>query len=257
MCIVFYSCLLAFLMLFAQWVIFPHGDSRVLSHADTNWSYLLSRDTGAQIKSKRHTALISGSNVSYVKIAGKGAIDGRGHPWWVKEHHGTLQYGRPHLIEVSFCDHLIVENLHLKNSPFWTLHPYACHHVLVDNLTISAPRNSPNTDGIDPDSCSGDPSCPMWVLCLFLFRDCWILHSSLKAFYLSRDQFQNYIYFSPHSLWLQHEWVHWQRWFIKISIYYILSFWCEPCLTLISFLYIARCGNQEYCDRCWWRCCGH
>lgn len=34
------------------------------------------------------------------------------------------------------------------------MHPYACDNLLFENITYSAPINSPNTDGIDPDSCS-------------------------------------------------------------------------------------------------------
>ena len=38
--------------------------------------------------------------------------------------------------------------------PFWAMHPYACDTLLFEDITYSAPPTSPNTDGIDPDSCS-------------------------------------------------------------------------------------------------------
>lgn len=42
----------------------------------------------------------------------------------------------------------------MLNPPFWAMHPYACDTLLFENITFEAPVTSPNTDGIDPDSCS-------------------------------------------------------------------------------------------------------
>ncbi|MGH2625004.1 MAG: glycoside hydrolase family 28 protein, partial [Sphingobacterium sp.] len=41
----------------------------------------------------------------------------------------------------------------IKNSPFWTINPEFCDNVTVDGVTINNPP-SPNTDGINPESCS-------------------------------------------------------------------------------------------------------
>lgn len=40
------------------------------------------------------------------------------------------------------------------NPPFWAIHPYACDDVHIENVVFTAPLTSPNTDGIDPDSCT-------------------------------------------------------------------------------------------------------
>ena len=40
------------------------------------------------------------------------------------------------------------------NSPRWTLNPTACDNLTITNVTIRNPHDSPNTDGINPDSCS-------------------------------------------------------------------------------------------------------
>jgi len=37
---------------------------------------------------------------------------------------------------------------------FWTVHPYASSDIVVQRLRILAPGYAPNTDGVDPDSCS-------------------------------------------------------------------------------------------------------
>ena len=60
----------------------------------------------------------------------------------------------PSLIEVMNCEQLRITNLTLRNSPFWTIHPVYCDDVVVADVNIFAPLDSPNTDGIDPDSCS-------------------------------------------------------------------------------------------------------
>ena len=41
----------------------------------------------------------------------------------------------------------------VRNSPSWTIHPVRCEDVTIDKLTIVNPFDSPNTDGIDPESC--------------------------------------------------------------------------------------------------------
>lgn len=46
---------------------------------------------------------------------------------------------------------IVISNITLRDSPFWTLHPYDCKNVTVKNITILAPiLGAPNTDGIDP-----------------------------------------------------------------------------------------------------------
>ena len=46
-----------------------------------------------------------------------------------------------------------VEGITLTNSPFWTLHPIYSSNLLFKDLTIINPKDAPNTDGIDVDSC--------------------------------------------------------------------------------------------------------
>ena len=65
-----------------------------------------------------------------------------------------LTDGRPRLIEPMYCKNFSMVGVTVQNPPFWAMHPYACDNLLFENVTFSAPPNSPNTDGIDPDSCS-------------------------------------------------------------------------------------------------------
>jgi polygalacturonase len=58
------------------------------------------------------------------------------------------------LIEFAHSSDIEISNLNLRNSPFWTVHPFDCHGVTIRNIDIWAPAHSPNTDGVDPDSSS-------------------------------------------------------------------------------------------------------
>ncbi|KAL6225613.1 hypothetical protein ACLB2K_004462 [Fragaria x ananassa] len=108
---------------------------------------------GRELIGERHQSLIYGHNLTDVIITGhNGTIDGQGSIWWNWFHNKTLNYTRPHLVELMNSTAVVISNLTFLNSPFWTIHPVYCSHVSVQNLTILAPLNSPNTDGIDPDS---------------------------------------------------------------------------------------------------------
>ncbi|KAJ6675078.1 hypothetical protein OIU85_011271 [Salix viminalis] len=76
----------------------------------------------------------------------------KGSIWWSWFRNETLNYTRPHLVELMNTTGVTISNLTFLNSPFWTIHPVYCSQVIVQNVTILAPLDSPNTDGIDPDS---------------------------------------------------------------------------------------------------------
>jgi hypothetical protein len=50
------------------------------------------------------------------------------------------------------CGNVRVEGVTLKNTGMWTLHPTYCHDVRIAGVTFDTA--GPNSDGIDPDSCS-------------------------------------------------------------------------------------------------------
>ncbi|KAL6986302.1 hypothetical protein U1Q18_019670 [Sarracenia purpurea var. burkii] len=102
----------------------------------------------------RYISLIFGTNLTDVAITGEnGTIDGQGALWWKKFHKGELQYTRPYLIEIMYSNTIIISNLTLVNSPSWNVHPVYSSNIIVQSITIIAPITSPNTDGINPDSC--------------------------------------------------------------------------------------------------------
>ncbi|KAM0947287.1 putative glycoside hydrolase, family 28, pectin lyase/virulence factor [Dioscorea sansibarensis] len=110
---------------------------------------------GRERNGSRHISLIHGNGLSDVVITGQnGSIDGQGRMWWDLWWNRTLKYTRGHLLELMNSENVLISNLTFLNSPFWTIHPVYCSNVVVKNVTILAPLNSPNTDGIDPDSSS-------------------------------------------------------------------------------------------------------
>ncbi|XP_042493164.1 probable polygalacturonase [Macadamia integrifolia] len=114
---------------------------------------LLSYGRGRERLGGRHISLIHGDGLTDVIITGKNAtIDGRGKMWWDLWWNRSLEYTRGHLLEIMNSQNILISNLTFLNSPFWTIHPVYCSDVVIKGMTILAPLNSPNTDGIDPDS---------------------------------------------------------------------------------------------------------
>lgn len=101
----------------------------------------------------RYISFIHGRNLVDVVITGeRGTIDGQGAAWWERWYEHTLLYTRGHLVEFVSSQKVIISNVVLQNSPFWTVHPVYCDSFIVKGVSILAPRSAPNTDGIDPDS---------------------------------------------------------------------------------------------------------
>lgn len=124
-------------------------------------------------------------NSQNVKVTGEGTIDGSGELWWEKlwDKRGRnadpetdlekqlsvlnpdylqqpgggggrkSQFLRPTLVHFNNCNHVVLSGVTLINSPCWTVNPVFCHDVLIEGITIDNPKDSPNTDGIDIDSC--------------------------------------------------------------------------------------------------------
>ncbi|XP_047323778.1 probable polygalacturonase [Impatiens glandulifera] len=143
----------------SHFTLYLHQDAVLLASQDVDeWPLidpLPSYGRGRDAAGGRYTSLIFGTNLTDVVITGgNGTIDGQGDLWWDKFHKGQLQYTRPYLIELMYSDNIQISNLTLLNSPSWNVHPVYCNNVVVQSITILAPVNSPNTDGINPDSCT-------------------------------------------------------------------------------------------------------
>lgn len=108
------------------------------------------------VKQEVHASCIYGSDLHNISITGSGTLEGNGGPWWDKHRNRPeeLEYPRPKLISFDRCERVTIKDVTLNNSPSWTVNPICCNNVTIDNLSILNPADSPNTDGINPESCS-------------------------------------------------------------------------------------------------------
>ncbi|MEM9895558.1 MAG: glycosyl hydrolase family 28 protein, partial [Bacteroidota bacterium] len=63
---------------------------------------------------------------------------------------GKLHYLRPSLVVFYECENILLDGIHLRDSPFWTLHPVFSKNVTIRNIDVYG--RVLNDDGIDPDS---------------------------------------------------------------------------------------------------------
>ncbi|VFQ62693.1 unnamed protein product [Cuscuta campestris] len=110
---------------------------------------------GREHPGPRYGSLIHGQNLKDVVITGhNGTISGQGQRWWSKYLQRRLNHTRGPLVQIMWSSDILIHNVTLRDSPFWTLHPFDCKNVTISDVTILAPMfKAPNTDGIDPDSC--------------------------------------------------------------------------------------------------------
>jgi polygalacturonase len=135
--------------------------------------------------------LINAQNAENITITGRGTLDGQGEKWW-KFHWNTAvqirdqgavtqatdfqrlwdesnknivvsdyyrntikrKFFRPPFIQFLECRNILIDGVTLQNSPFWTINPEGCDNLLIHGVTIKNPDSGPNTDGINPSSCS-------------------------------------------------------------------------------------------------------
>ena len=125
------------------------------------------------------------SNAHDVSITGSGVLDGNGRLWWdavpvkrqqtgpvdpIEKELASLnpdykthasggggrisQFLRPSLLQFYECTDVHVSGITLRNSPCWTFHPVFCDRLTVEGMHVCNPSDSPNTDGMDIDSCT-------------------------------------------------------------------------------------------------------
>jgi polygalacturonase len=119
-----------------------------------------------------------------ISIRGDGHLDGQGKKWWnfmnsvltgkqvdtkwqeifKSENAGLLSrdayisskknFLRPPMITTYECKGVLIDGVSFSNPPFWTIMPAFTDNITISGITIENPGDSPNTDGIDPSSCT-------------------------------------------------------------------------------------------------------
>ncbi|MNW27625.1 Polygalacturonase [compost metagenome] len=108
------------------------------------------------VRREVHSPCIFGKDLENVSITGSGTIEGNGQPWWdtFRNRREELKAPRPTMIGFYNCKKVTLRDISLQNSPSWTINPILSYNVTVDNVSILNPADSPNTDGINPESCT-------------------------------------------------------------------------------------------------------
>ncbi|GHT38065.1 polygalacturonase [Bacteroidia bacterium] len=135
--------------------------------------------------------LINAQHAENLTITGRGTLEGQGKKWWEEQRRITgeirkngdianpnelqqlwvksnpnimvsdyyknslkRRFFRPPFIQFLECQNIKIEGITIHNSPFWTINPEGCNNLQVHGVTIKNPEDGPNTDGINPSSCS-------------------------------------------------------------------------------------------------------
>ena len=102
-----------------------------------------------------YQSLIEAAYAQDIAIVGKGRIDGNGQngDWW--KDYMNFPASRPRAVFLNRCSNVTLHGVTVANSPSWHIHPFFSKQISVLNCFITAPKVSPNTDAIDPESCDG------------------------------------------------------------------------------------------------------
>jgi polygalacturonase len=97
--------------------------------------------------------LVYADDADDVAITGPGRIDGNGMAYVTKAGPNiyTCTAIRPFTVVLRNCRHVLLRDVSLTNSAFWTLRLLGCDDATIDSLRIDGDLRMPNNDGIDID----------------------------------------------------------------------------------------------------------
>lgn len=120
-----------------------------------------------------YSPLVYAFEQTNIAITGEGTLDGQGKSWLAwrsntdprltvqmasqgipleKRIFGSSYHLRPNFVVPFRCQNVLIQDIHIINSPMWVLNPVYCTNVTVKNVTVNT--LGANTDGCDPDSCT-------------------------------------------------------------------------------------------------------
>ncbi|MBQ8967417.1 glycoside hydrolase family 28 protein [Ruminococcus sp.] len=100
-----------------------------------------------------HQALLFAEYAEDIKIVGRGTVDGNAQnsSWWQDVKNRDVP--RPRLLFFNRCRLVTVHGITARNAASWQLHPYFSTGLSFLDLSVNAPKDSPNTDALDPEAC--------------------------------------------------------------------------------------------------------
>ena len=167
------------LRLYSNTTIYLEAGAVLLASADKEkYPHITEEMVPGFVRGTRQGILFA-LNAENIAVRGEGTIDGRGYNWWRK---GETDEMRPRSIQFINIKRVTIEGIRIINSPCWTVHPIHCDNVTIHNISIFNPYDSPNTDGINPESCRNVKISDCYV---DVGDDCITIKSGLE-----RDIFQ-------------------------------------------------------------------
>lgn len=102
-----------------------------------------------------YQSLIQASYAEDIAIVGRGAVDGSGQngDWW--EDFDSFPAKRPRVLFFNRTKNVTLHGITVRNGPSWHVHPFYSQNFAMLDCFVTAPKDSPNTDGADPESCDG------------------------------------------------------------------------------------------------------
>lgn len=102
-----------------------------------------------------HQALLFAEHACDINIIGPGTVNGNSPEigWWINVKDYPI--GRPRLLFFNRCSDISVHGIKARDAGAWQIHPYFSTNINLLDMYISAPKDSPNTDAIDPEACDG------------------------------------------------------------------------------------------------------
>ena len=106
------------------------------------------------------TIWIGGENINNLTISGAGEINGNGISFMGAELEDsyvlkpfTILDPRPHVLTIIGGNNIRINNIHIGNSAYWTVHLVGCNDVVISDITLLNSLKVRNSDGIDLDHC--------------------------------------------------------------------------------------------------------
>ena len=129
-------------------------NARLLAHPDE------SHYTESAFRANRGEGMmwISGKDLKNVTISGTGEIDGNGVAFMGKELDDSFELKpvtdfdpRPHVLTLINIEKVVIRDVTIRNSAYWTVHLIGCHDASVLGISLLNNLKIRNGDGIDVD----------------------------------------------------------------------------------------------------------
>ena len=139
-----------------------HGAQLAARPDRAGWPILPPRDAHGRVlgtweglPEASHAALLTAVDCRNLVITGRGMIDGGGAcgDWWTWPKETRSGARRARTVFLSRCTGVTISGVTIRNSPSWSVHPHLSDDLTFAALAIESPPDSPNTDGLNPESC--------------------------------------------------------------------------------------------------------